>query len=69
MARQLVDALSSDWDPSRYRDTYQEKVRELVKAKAESQEIAAAEEPPEATNVIDLMKVLEGTSGCPLRAQ
>ncbi|MEW2512914.1 Ku protein [Streptomyces sp. NPDC046870] len=61
MALQLVDALSSDWDPSRYRDTYQEKVRELVKAKAEGQEIAAAEEPPEATNVIDLMKVLEGS--------
>ncbi|MEU1010767.1 Ku protein [Streptomyces sp. NPDC005890] len=61
MALDLVDALSSDWDPSRYRDTYQEKVRELVKAKAEGQEIAAAEEPPEATNVIDLMKVLEGS--------
>ncbi len=36
MALELVDALSSDWDPSRYRDTYQEKVRELVKAKAEA---------------------------------
>ncbi|CAL9651315.1 Ku protein [Streptomyces sp. enrichment culture] len=61
MALQLVDALSSDWDPSRYHDTYQEKVRELVRAKAEGLEIAAAEEPPEATNVIDLMKVLEGS--------
>nr|WP_306433546.1 Ku protein [Streptomyces canarius] len=61
MARQLVDALSSDWDPSRYRDTYQEKVRRLVRAKAEGQLIEAAEEPPEATNVIDLMKVLEGS--------
>nr|BFD80753.1 Ku protein [Streptomyces sp. Xyl84] len=61
MALQLVDALSSDWEPSRYHDTYQEKVRELVEAKAEGQEIAVAEEPPEATNVIDLMKVLEGS--------
>lgn len=61
MALQLVDALSSDWEPSRYRDTYQEKVRELVRAKAEGQQIAAAQEPPEATNVIDLMKVLEGS--------
>ncbi|MFE1859313.1 non-homologous end joining protein Ku [Streptomyces anandii] len=61
MALELVDALSSDWDPSRYRDTYQEKVRELVKAKAEGQEIAVSEEPPEATNVIDLMKALEGS--------
>ncbi|MFI9150608.1 Ku protein [Streptomyces sp. NPDC053367] len=61
MALQLVDALSSDWEPSRYRDTYQEKVRELVRAKAEGQEIAVAEEPPQATNVIDLMQVLEGS--------
>lgn len=61
MALQLVDALSNDWDPERYHDTYEEKVRELVKAKAEGQEIAAAEAPPEATNVIDLMKVLEGS--------
>ncbi|MEU0256192.1 Ku protein [Streptomyces sp. NPDC006184] len=36
MALQLVDALSSDWEPSRYHDTYQEKVRELVEAKAEA---------------------------------
>ncbi|MER6275554.1 hypothetical protein ABT270_07150 [Streptomyces sp900105245] len=40
MALQLVDALSTDWDPKRYRDAYQEKVRELVRAKAEGQEIA-----------------------------
>ncbi|MEV5011466.1 Ku protein [Streptomyces sp. NPDC055692] len=59
MALQLVGTLSADWDPSRYHDTYQEKVRELVKAKAEGQEIATAQEPPEATNVVDLMKVLE----------
>ncbi|MFJ5157228.1 Ku protein [Streptomyces sp. NPDC088353] len=59
MALQLVDTLSANWDPARYHDTYQEKVRALVKAKAEGQEIATAQEPPEATNVVDLMKVLE----------
>ncbi|MGW3018656.1 non-homologous end joining protein Ku [Streptomyces longwoodensis] len=61
MALQLVDALSTDWEPSRYRDTYQEKVRELVRAKAEGEEITGSEEPPQATNVIDLMQVLEGS--------
>ncbi|MFF9277049.1 non-homologous end joining protein Ku [Streptomyces griseosporeus] len=61
MALQLIDALSTDWEPSRYHDTYQEKVRELVRAKAEGREIAVADEAPEATNVIDLMKVLEGS--------
>ncbi|MGW0146224.1 non-homologous end joining protein Ku [Streptomyces sp. NPDC003333] len=61
MALQLVDALSGPWEPSRYHDTYEEKVRELVRAKAERQEITPAEEPPAATNVVDLMEVLQGS--------
>ncbi|GHB45905.1 non-homologous end joining protein Ku [Streptomyces viridiviolaceus] len=61
MALQLVDALSGPWDPSRYHDTYQEKVRDLVRAKAEGEEVAVAEEPPAATDVIDLMEVLQGS--------
>lgn len=61
MAIQLVEALSGPWDPARYHDTYQEKVREMVRAKAEGQEIVAAQAPPSATEVIDLMKVLQGS--------
>ncbi|MEU6657180.1 Ku protein [Streptomyces sp. NPDC046900] len=61
MALQLIDALATSWDPARYHDTYQKKVRELVKAKAEGQEIAAAEEAPQATNVISLMDVLQNS--------
>jgi DNA end-binding protein Ku len=61
MALQLVDTLSGSWDPARYHDTYQERVRELVKAKAEGQQITVAEGPPTATNVIDLMSVLQGS--------
>ncbi|MFF1707134.1 Ku protein [Streptomyces sp. NPDC058252] len=61
LAIQLVDALSAPWEPGRYHDTFEEKVRELVQAKAEGQEIAVAEEAPQATNVIDLMSVLQGS--------
>ncbi|MFD3492248.1 Ku protein [Streptomyces sp. NPDC058690] len=61
MAIQLIDALDAPWDPARYHDTYQEKVRNLVRAKAEGQEIAAAEEAPQATNVVDLMALLQGS--------
>ncbi|MGW5787952.1 non-homologous end joining protein Ku [Streptomyces sp. NPDC003757] len=61
MALRLVDALSGDWEPDRYHDTYQEKVRELVRAKAEGQEVAVAEEAPRATDVVDLMEVLRGS--------
>ncbi|MEV7192044.1 Ku protein [Streptomyces sp. NPDC093510] len=61
MAVQLIDALDAPWEPAKYHDTYQEKVRELVRAKAEGQEIEAAEEAPQATNVVDLMEVLQGS--------
>ncbi|MEU9594241.1 Ku protein [Streptomyces sp. NPDC048193] len=61
MALQLVDALSGPWEPGRYHDTYQEKVRDLVRAKAEGKEVALAEEPPTATDVVDLMDVLQGS--------
>ncbi|MGV9288950.1 non-homologous end joining protein Ku [Streptomyces sp. NPDC003719] len=61
MALQLVDALSGPWEPGRYHDTYQEKVRDLVRAKAEGKEVALAEEPPTATDVVDLMDVLRGS--------
>jgi hypothetical protein len=43
VALELIDPLSGPWDPSRYHDTYQEKVRQL--AKAEGQEIAAPKSP------------------------
>ncbi len=61
MAVQLIEAMSGPWEPGRYHDTYQEKVRELVTAKAAGQEVAAAEEAPRATDVIDLMAVLENS--------
>ncbi|MET7497800.1 Ku protein [Streptomyces sp900116325] len=61
MAIQLIDALGAPWDPARYHDMYQEKVRELVRAKAEGEEIPVAEEAPQATNVVDLMEVLQGS--------
>ena len=39
MAQQLIDSLSSDFEPSKYNDEYREKVLELVERKAEGQEI------------------------------
>ncbi|MFR9793863.1 Ku protein [Streptomyces sp. MB22_4] len=57
-ARRLIDALSIDWNPEDYHDTYEERVKELVDAKASGKEIVSEEAPPEATNVIDLMETL-----------
>src|ERR687884_1809953 len=39
MAQQLIDSLSTDFEPSKYHDEYREKVLELVERKAEGEEI------------------------------
>ncbi|MDQ0791166.1 Ku protein [Streptomyces sp. B3I8] len=61
MAAQLIETLGAPWDPALYHDTYQEKVRELVRAKAEGRKVAAEEGAPEATDVPDLMTALQGS--------
>ena len=61
MASQLIDSLSTEFDPTRYEDTYREKVLELIEKKAQGQEIVAPEEPKAATPVVDLMAALEAS--------
>ncbi|WP_344439366.1 Ku protein [Kitasatospora nipponensis] len=73
-AEQLIDMLAVDWQPEQWRDTYSERVRELVQAKAEGREVTVSEGPAEASNVVDLMSILErslqsaGTSPAPAAA-
>src|SRR5918999_132375 len=60
MARQLIDSLSSEFEPSKYRDEYREAVLEMIERKAEGEEIVLqpAEEPEP---VPDLMAALEAS--------
>jgi DNA end-binding protein Ku len=58
MAGQLIDSMSAPWKPEEYRDTYTDRVKELIDAKKEGAEVTLAEQAPEATNVTDLMEVL-----------
>ena len=60
MARQLVESLSAQWDHTKYRDTYQERVRDLVKSKAEGKDIVVAEHE-ETPQVADLMEALRAS--------
>jgi DNA end-binding protein Ku len=61
MAEQLIDSLSSGFDPSQYRDEYREKVLELIERKAQGEEIAVQPEAPEPAKVPDLMAALEAS--------
>jgi DNA end-binding protein Ku len=60
MAEKLIDSLSTEFDPSSYRDEYREQLLELIETKAEGKEIVAPEtEEPEPTKAPDLMAALE----------
>lgn len=62
MARSLIDSLSSDFDPSKYRDSYREAVLELVERKAAGEEVAVQPEPETPREETpDLMAALEAS--------
>jgi len=60
MAEKLIDSLSGDFEPDKYRDEYREQLLSLIEQKAEGKEIVASEsEEPEPTKAPDLMAALE----------
>lgn len=61
MAQQLVESLSTEFDPSKYRDDYRDKVLELIEKKAAGEVITAAPEPSKPAPVVDLMAALEAS--------
>jgi DNA end-binding protein Ku len=58
MAQQLIESLSSAFEPEKYHDEYRERVLELIEAKAAGQEITI-QAPEEPAAVPDLMAALE----------
>jgi DNA end-binding protein Ku len=61
MARQLIESLSADFEPEKYRDEYRDRVLQLIEQKAEGQEIVAQVPVEEPTKVVDLMAALEAS--------
>jgi DNA end-binding protein Ku len=61
MAQQLIESLTSEFEPEKYRDEYREKVLELIERKASGEEIAVQPEAPAPAKVPDLMAALEAS--------
>jgi DNA end-binding protein Ku len=62
MAEQLIESLSTDFEPSHYKDEYREQLLALIERKAEGKEIVASDaEAPKATKTPDLMAALEAS--------
>jgi DNA end-binding protein Ku len=60
MATQLIDNLSSEFDPSKYTDDYHDNLMKIIKAKMKGKKIEVPEaEAPESTQVVDLIARLQ----------
>jgi DNA end-binding protein Ku len=57
-AKQLIEALTKEWQPDEYHDAFRERVEELIDAKRKGNEVVGAEAAPDSTNVLDLMGAL-----------
>jgi DNA end-binding protein Ku len=62
-AVELIEALACPWDPSRYEDRYEKRLRDIVKRKQKGQTVESPEpaEDDEPSPVPDLMEALERT--------
>lgn len=60
MAKLLINSMDTPFDPAKYKDEYQVKLRALIETKISGQEVVAAE--PESTGkVFDLMEALKAS--------
>jgi DNA end-binding protein Ku len=61
MAKQLVSAMTGEFDPGQYKDEYREALEKIIEAKVEGRETVEIEEPEEPGKLIDLMAALEAS--------
>ena len=62
MAEQLVEAMTADWEPDQYTDTYREDLLRVIEEKVKGGEVTEVAAPrPEARegNVVDIMALLK----------
>ena len=69
MAMALVEGMSEDWEPEQYHDTYREDVLAMIEKKVKAKQTKTItmpdpdEKPAKATNVIDLVSLLQASLG------
>jgi DNA end-binding protein Ku len=61
LATQIVESLTTDWDPSRYRDDYTEQLEHLIKDKAKGKQVTVEPAAEQEAKVLDLMEALRAS--------
>lgn len=59
MAEQLIEGMTADWNPKKYKDTYYDDVMKRVKAKIKSGKSHVIEEPEEEIESVEPSKVVD----------
>lgn len=70
MAKQLIEAMSGEWDPSQYRNEFRERLEKVIRDRMKSQGVVSRPDdddrdvPEDATtNVVDFMALLQKSIG------
>jgi DNA end-binding protein Ku len=61
MAKQLVSAMTGEFEPEKYHDEYRDALMKVIEAKVEGNEVVEPEEVEETGNLVDLMAALEAS--------
>jgi DNA end-binding protein Ku len=60
MAQQLIEQLTTSFEPTRYKNEYREQLEELIRKKMEGEHVRVSVEAPQA-KVVDLMEALKAS--------
>ena len=61
MARQLIQQLSEDFDPSQFKDEYHKALKKMIDRKIKGEDIVIPEKAEEPERVVDLMEALKAS--------
>jgi DNA end-binding protein Ku len=61
MAKQLVSAMTGEFEPEKYRDEYRDALMQIIEQKVEGREVVAPEPVEETGKLVDLMAALEAS--------
>jgi DNA end-binding protein Ku len=61
MARQLVSAMTGEFEPENYKDEYRDALMQVIESKVEGREVKEIEAPEETGKLVDLMAALEAS--------
>ncbi len=59
VAHQLIEALATEWEPEKFKDEFQENLKNMIQTKLEGGKIAEVEKPKKMAPVVDLMAALK----------